>query len=307
MSLVALVRGRQGSNGFGYASTAQEVTAGIDLGGKNVLITGINSGLGAETGRVLHLRGARILGAARTEDKARAACERFGDDAVPLACELSDPASIRACVAKVKTLDISPDAIVCNAGIMNLPERELVHGQEKQFFTNHVGHFMLVTGLLDALAEDGRVVMLSSAAHMWAPKVGIRFDDLSFDDGYSPRKAYGHSKLANLLFARALATRFEGTARTANAVHPGVIHTNLTRYMNPVIRALEPIGAAIAMKSIPQGAATQCYVAAHPDAAEINGEYWVDVNVARSSRAGRDMQMAQRLWEVTEEIVAGLD
>ncbi len=77
--------------------------------------------------------------------------------------------------------------------------------------------------------------------------------------------------------------------------------------MNPVIRALEPIGSVVAMKSIPQGAATQCYVAAHPDAGEISGEYWVDVNVARSSRHGRDMAMATRLWEVTEEIVAGLE
>ncbi len=306
MSLVSLVRGRRGDNGFGYASTAEEVTAGVDLTGKSILITGVNSGIGEESARVLHLRGARILGSARSADKAEGACKRFGDDAVPLTCELSDPASIRTCVAHVKALGIRLDVIMCNAGVMNLPEREVVHGQERQFFTNHVGHFMLVTGLLDTLADDGRVVMLSSTAHFGAPREGICFDDLSLSRSYNPRRAYGQSKLANLLFARALAKRFEGSHRTANAVHPGVIATNLTRHMSKTVNALVPLVSALAMKSIPQGAATQCYVAAHPDAARINGEYWADVNVARSSKNGRDLAMAERLWEVTEEIVAGL-
>jgi WW domain-containing oxidoreductase len=301
-----MLRGRHGENGFGHASTAEEVTKGVDLSGKNVLITGVSSGIGAESARVLNLRGGRILGAARSDDKAAAARATLSDDAVPLVCDLGEPDSIRACVADVKAIGEPIDVILCNAGIMNLPERELVHGQERQFFTNHVSHFMLVTALLDDLADDGRVVMVSSAAHAWAPSSGIEIDDISLEKSYTPRRAYGQSKLANLLFARSLARRFEGTKRTANALHPGVIATNLTRHMSPVVNALVPVAAAIAMKSIPQGAATQCYLAAHPSAAKLNGEYLSDVNVAKSTRNGRDLALADRLWSLTEDIVAGL-
>ena len=100
MSLLSLVKGRRGASGFGYASTAAEVTEGLDLRGKTILVTGMNSGIGQESARVLALRGARILGAARTLDKARDACKALPGpaEAVPLACELSEPASVRASV-----------------------------------------------------------------------------------------------------------------------------------------------------------------------------------------------------------------
>jgi NAD(P)-dependent dehydrogenase (short-subunit alcohol dehydrogenase family) len=306
MSLLSIIKGRRGANGFGYASTAEEVTAGLDLRGKAILITGVGSGLGQESARVLASRGATILGAARTETKAAEACRAFGKDAVPLACELSDPASVRACVEAVRRMGTPLDAILCNAGIMALPKRELHFGQELQFFTNHVGHFMLVTGLADSLADNGRVVMLSSDAHTMAPSSGIQFDDLTFERGYAAWKAYGQSKLANLLFARSLARRFEGTGRTANALHPGVIATNLGRHMNVVARAALGLASSVALKSIPEGAATQCLVTAHPSVAGVSGEYFADCNVAKSSRHGRDAAMADRLWAVTEEIVAGL-
>ncbi len=305
MSLVALVRGRRGESGFGYASTAEEVTAGIDLSGRSVLITGVNSGLGEESARVLALRGARVLGAARSLDKAEAACAKLAGDPVPVACDLGDPTSVRACVERVRELGLELDVILCNAGIMALPKRELLHGHEAQFFTNHVGHFMLVTGLLDRLRERGRVVMLSSAAHAWAPPSGIQFDDLTLERNYTPNAAYGQSKLANLLFAKSLAKRLDG-GRTANAVHPGVIATNLARHMSLGVRIVMPIASAIAMKSVPQGAATQCYVATHPSLEGVTGEYFADCNVAKSSRHARDEAMADKLWEVTESIVASL-
>lgn len=306
MSLVSLVKGRRGESGFGYASTAEEVTAGLDLRGKTVLVTGVNSGLGEESARVLALRGARIVGAARTREKAAEACARLGAEAIPIACELSEPASVRAAVEEVRRLDLQLDVMLCNAGIMALPERTLHHGQELQFLTNHVGHFILVTGLLDRLTARGRVVMLSSGAHAMAPPEGIRFDDLTFDRGYKPFLAYGQSKLANLLFARKLARTFEGTTKTANAVHPGVIATNLARHMNVVARTFYPLAAAIAMKDVHEGAATQCFVATHPSLDAVRGEYFVDCNVAKSTRVSRDPELAERLWTVTESIVAGL-
>jgi len=305
MSVVSMLK-RPGESGFGYASTAEDVTKDVVLAGKHVLITGVNSGLGHETARVLALRGARILGAARTRDKAQEACRDFGAEAVPLACELSDPASVRACVAQVSTLGLPLDAIICNAGIMALPKRTLVHGHELQFLTNHIGHFMLVTGLLPALSQTARVVVVSSGAHHSAPRAGIQFDDLTFERKYSPWAAYGQSKLANLLFARALARRFAGTLRTANALHPGVIATQLTRHSNPVLRLVWNAVSPLALKSVAQGAATQCYVAARPELAAVSGEYFADCNIASTSRHGRDAAMAERLWDVSEQIVAGL-
>ncbi len=231
MSLVALFK-KKGPCGFGYGSTAEEVTAGLSLAGKTILVTGCNSGLGKETLRVLALRGARVLGTARTAAKAQEACAEVGAaGATGFACELADPASVRACAEAVARDGARLDAIVCNAGIMALPRRETAHGVELQLFTNHIGHFILVTALLDRLADAGRVVMLSSAAHKSAPRVGIEFYDLAAERRYAPWRAYGQSKLANILFARELARRLAGTRKTANAVHPGVIRTNLGRHM----------------------------------------------------------------------------
>ena len=304
MSLYSMLA-PNGSTGFGYGSTAEQVTEGLSLTGKNLLVTGVNSGLGQEAMRVLTLRGANVLGTARTTEKAKAAASGLtGGKTTPLACELADPASVRACVAAVKQLGLRLDAIVCNAGIMALPTREVAHGCELQFFTNHIGHFLLVTGLLDVLADDGRVVVLSSAAHTMAPKEGISFDDLSAEKSYAPWTAYGQSKFANLLFAKELARRFAGTKKTANAVHPGVIKTNLGRNMNPVMNAVFGLGGPLFLKNVPQGTATEVYVAVHPAAATISGKYFADCNVASSRADGDDPALAKRLWEVSEAIAA---
>jgi NAD(P)-dependent dehydrogenase (short-subunit alcohol dehydrogenase family) len=299
MSLLSLFA-RTGPSGFGAASTAEAVSAGLDLAGRRILVTGCNAGLGLETCRVLALRGASVVGAARTLEKASAAVGPMGGEGV--ACELSDPASVRAAVATLR--EGAPlHAIVCNAGIMALPERQVCHGVELQLFTNHVGHFILVTGLLDRLGDEGRVVMLSSAAHKNAPPEGIRLDDLGAEKQYSAWANYGQAKLANLLFARELARRLEG-GRRANAVHPGVIATNLTRSMNPVLQAVWAAASPLVLKSIPEGAATQTWAAVSPGARALNGEYLADCNVAASSKLGADMGLAAKLWDATEAIVA---
>ena len=305
MSLLSMLS-RNGPSGFGYGSTAEDVTAGLALSGRTYLVTGCNSGLGKETLRVLTLRGARVFGTARTVDKAREACAEFGQSATGLACELADPASVRACVEAVARDGARLDGILCNAGIMALPRRELAHGVELQLFTNHVGHFILVTGLLDRLSDDGRVVMTSSDAHRAAPRAGVDLDDLACERGYQPWRAYGQSKLANILFAKELSRRLAGGRRTANAVHPGVIATNLGRHMSPAMQIGLAIGKPLFLKTIAQGAATQCYVAAHPGAAAVTGEYWKDCNVGRPRADANDEGLARRLWEATEALVARL-
>jgi NAD(P)-dependent dehydrogenase (short-subunit alcohol dehydrogenase family) len=309
MSLIALFKSK-GPTGFGYASTASDVTQGVSLAGKTILVTGCNSGLGLETMRVLASRGANVIGAARTVAKANEAAATAGGKATGVACELSDPASVRACVETVKKMGVPLDAIIANAGIMALPKLNQSHGYELQFFTNHIGHFILVTGLLDQLADDARVVMLSSAAHNMAPVGGIQFDNLSGENGYKGWVAYGQSKIANLLFAKELARRFAGTKKTANAIHPGVIATNLGRHLGmPAIvgSAVWGLANALFLKTIPQGAATQCYVAANPAGASISGEYWADANIAKSRAEADDPALAAKLWEVSEKIVAGLN
>ncbi len=305
MSLIAMLK-PPGPSGFGYGSTAEDVTAGLDLRGKTILITGSNSGIGAETARVLAMRGARILGTARTVEKAQSAVGPLGNDSRGYACELSDPASVRACVESLKREGVKLDALICNAGIMALPERQTACGYELQFFTNHMGHFLLVTGLLDRLADEGRVVMLSSAAHSAAPSGGIEFDNLDAKKSYKPWAMYGQSKFANLLFAKELARRFQGTRKTAKAVHPGVIKTNLGRHMGAAAQIGFAIVEPLFLKSAAQGAATQTYVAVHPDAASVSGEYFADCNRAAPRKDAQNPELAARLWEVSEKIAAGL-
>jgi len=305
MSLLAMLKGK-GPSGFGYGSTAEEATQGLDLSSRAYLVTGANSGLGLETVRVLSLRGARVFAAARTAEKARAACAAFGAKIQPVACELSDPASVRACVAAVKADGAPLDAIILNAGIMGLPKLRQAHGYELQFFTNHIGHFILATGLLGQLADKGRVVALSSSAHQFAPKGGIEFDHLSGERSYSPWRAYGQSKLANLLFAKELARRLTGTGKTANALHPGVIMTNLGRDVASPLMALAGIAQPLFLKTIPQGAATQCFVATQPSLEKISGEYFVDCNIGKPSALARDAALAARLWDESERIVEKL-
>ena len=304
MSLYELFTSK-GRSGFGYGATAEQVTAGLSLEGMTVLVTGCTSGLGQEALRVLAMRGAVVVATARTLEKARAACSAVTGKTVPLACELSEPASVKACVAEVKRLGLRLDAIICNAGIMGI-QTEQAFGYEKQFFTNHIGHFMLVTGLLGQLTDTGRVVMVSSNAHTMAPKDGIQFDDLAGTRGKADMGTYGHSKLANLLFAKELSRRFSGTKRTANAVHPGVIHTNLGRNTNPVFMFFFGLLGPLVLKSVAQGAATEVFVATNPALAAVSGEYFADCNVAKARADADDAVMARRLWEVSERIVAGL-
>lgn len=296
---------RPGASGFGYTSTAEQVSEGLDLSGRRYLVTGCNSGLGLETVRVLALRGATVLGAARTAEKASEALSGIVGTTIPLACELGDPGSVRRCVGGLLEQGHLLHGIITNAGIMALPKRQESYGYEQQFFVNHVGHFMLVTGILNLLALDGRVVSLSSSAHTMAPAEGIELDNLSGERGYAPWRAYGQSKLANLLFARELSRRFQGTQKVACAVHPGVIATNLGRHMGLGAAALALAGPLF-LKTIPQGAATQVWAAVKAEPDTIRGQFLADCNVATSSKAGQDTALAERLWQKTEEIVASL-
>ncbi len=284
---------------FGETSTAEEVTDGLDLHGTTAVITGCNSGLGYETMRVLASRGAHVIGTARTTEKAKTACKSIEGETTPQVLELGNLDSIRACTKSINAMNLPIDMLICNAGIMALPDLQLVNGIERQFAINHLGHFLFTNQLLDAVtaAPKGRIVMLSSCAHFGAPEVGIDFDNLDGSKSYAPWVAYGRSKLANGLFAAELSRRLSGTAVTANSLHPGVIKTNLARHLPD--RDSDVDEKDIFNKSIAQGAATQCYLAAHPTPASISGQYFSDCNPAQANPLMYDQDLAGKLWDVS--------
>jgi NAD(P)-dependent dehydrogenase (short-subunit alcohol dehydrogenase family) len=294
-------------NQFNKRSTAEEVTVGIDLAGKTAVVTGCNSGIGFETMRVLALRGAEVIGAARSLETARAACAKVKGKARPVACELTDFDSVARCADEVAASASPIDMLICNAGVMMLPKLEQVRGIEKQFATNHIGHFLLVERLLERVkaAPKGRIVLLSSEGHRYAPKEGIQFDNLSGEKSYGPLKAYGQSKLANILFAVGLTERLMGTAVTANALHPGIIKTNLQRHMSSILMGVLSVVMAGRIKTIAQGAATTCLVATDHALDGISGFYFSDCNPATPSPQARDAALAERLWKVSEDLVKG--
>lgn len=291
---------------FSFSSTAEDVTEGISLAGKTIAITGVGSGLGQESARVLAKRGAFIVGAARTKEKAEEALRAVGAEGVGVACDLSEPSSVRASVDVIRGLGRKLDVILCNAGIMALPERQQKQGVELQFLTNHMGHFLFATGLQDLLTDDGRVVVVSSGAHRMAPEEGIRLDDLGAERAYDAWQMYGQSKLANILFARSLHKRFEGTNQVAVSLHPGVIRTNLGRYDQGSVSAMLDSMDPSSIKTIPQGAATQCLLAARPEGASAGGQYWADCQPSKTTPPGRDDELAEKLWQASEALAARL-
>jgi WW domain-containing oxidoreductase len=213
---------------------------------------------------------------------------------------------VRNCTAKIKAAGYRFNAIVCNAGIMATPTLQRAHGYELQFFTNHIGHFMLVTDLLDHIAEEGRVVVVTSSYHRLAPRVGIRFDNLTGERGYNPWVAYGQSKMANILFANELQRRFSGSNKTAYSVHPGIIPTNLARSTGSVAQSFLDMLAPLFLKTIPQGAATQVFAAVHPAAKSLAGRYLADCNTVTLGRRADNPELARKLWKVSEQIVQEL-
>lgn len=292
---------------FGEDATAEEVTEGIDLKGKIAVVTGCNSGIGYETMRVLALRGAYVLGTGRTLEKAQAACASVRGVTTPLQLELSDPESVVACAEAIRSLNSPVDILVCNAG-MRGGGRELVHGVEKHFAVNHLGHFVLVNRILDRLffAWQGRIVVVSSrAAYRSVPDEGILFDDLGMAREYSDGLAYAHSKLANALFSFELARLLKGTRITSNSLHPGVISTNIVRHESAVVRKGFSLWTKISGKSIEEGAATSCYVATNPILDTTSGSYFENCNAVTvlGDNHMHDREQASRLWLVSEELM----
>ena len=304
-------------NIFNAHSTTDEVIRGIDLSGKTAVVTGSSAGLGLETARVLAGAGASVVMAARDANKnaeamatIRAANPDARLDGVVL--DLSDIDSVRAAGASLLEKHPRIDLLINNAGVMACPLRRTANGCELQLATNHLGHFLFSALLVPALrnGDSARVVTLSSAAHRYA---AFDFDDPLFERRpYDDWSAYGQSKTANALFAVGLARRLQKFGITSNAVHPGVIFTDLMRHMDSAAKDNLREQASAVTKTVPQGAATQVWAAVSPAMAGVTGKYLEDCHIGRLADPmeydgyqayALDEDHAERLWSWSEGIV----
>jgi NAD(P)-dependent dehydrogenase (short-subunit alcohol dehydrogenase family) len=290
-----------------------------DQTGTTVVVTGANSGLGLRSAEALAAKGAQVVLACRDAGRAAAAVQAVsavatGPAPTVVALDLASLASVRECAAALAEQHAQVDVLMNNAGVMAIPKGTTVDGFERQIGTNHLGHFALTGLLLPTLlaAPAPRVVTVSSNAH----KMGrVDLDDLSFERrSYSRWRAYGQSKLANLLFTSELQRRATeaGTALTAVAAHPGYAATNLTSGPATGAAVLRPflaVGDRLFGQSDAKGALPQLYAATMPDVAP--NDYWgpdsfreqrgYPTRVGRTRHA-QDAATARALWARSEEL-----
>jgi len=301
-------------SGFGRRSTAEEVSAGVDLLGRNAIVTGANTGIGLETTRALALRGARVVMACRNLEKAETARQQIlhqsADGIAPDALEimqldLASLASVRTFARQILDAGRPLQLLINNAGIM-IPDRRLTEdGFEAQFGVNHLGHFLLTTLLLDALeaGAPARVVNVSSAAQQMAA-LTEELEDLNWERrSWSGWRAYGSSKLMNCLFTNELQRRMGGSGVVSNALHPGIVATELARDQT---WGMKIVGLLMlpAMKNAAQGAATSVLLATASEYASEGGGYYADCRPARPARLAGDPDTQRRLWALSEELTA---
>jgi NAD(P)-dependent dehydrogenase (short-subunit alcohol dehydrogenase family) len=317
---------------FGATSTTEEVLSGVDLRGKRILVTGVSAGIGVETARSLVAHGAQVVGAARDLAKAETATAQVRKDAEAhdgsfemVALDLASLASVRASADGLLAAGKPFDVIIANAGVMATPFGHTADGFETQFGTNHLGHFVFVNRIAPLLRAGGRLINLASSGHRFS---NVDLQDPNFErTPYEPFVAYGRSKTANILFAVAFDRRHRDRGIRAAAVHPGGIHTELARHMEPgqLQAMVDQISKQVAaegkgpfqFKTIPQGAATSVWAAVVASSDEVGGRYCEnchvgnlvadDVAISPISEGVRayalDPANAKALWKKSEELV----
>lgn len=306
-------------SGFSAASTTGDVIRGIDLGGKNAVVTGGYAGLGLETVRTLAAAGTRVIVPARDRARAQEALAGIAGVSVET-MDLMDPASIDAFAGKILAAGEPLHILVNNAGIMANPLTRDARGYESQFATNHLGHFQLTARLWPALkrANGARVVELTSRGHR---RSKVHFDDPNFlTRMYDCWVAYGQAKTANALFALELDRRGEPHYVRAFSVHPGSIITGLAKYMTEneirAVGAIDEEGRPILdpsknLKTVEQGAATSVWCATSPRLAGMGGVYCENCDISPALAEGDenpigvmpwayDPEAAETLWELSE-------
>ena len=281
--------------------------AGTDqpMVGKICLVTGATAGIGEATASGLAALGATVVVAGRSMERCVAAVERIkqqtGNQNVDhLLADLSSLKQVRSLADEFKSSHSRLDVLVNNVGAINLARRETVDGVELTFSLNHLSYFLLTHLLLDLLKSSApaRVVNVSSSSHR---KARINFDDLLGHRGYRGMRAYGQSKLGNVLFTYELARRLEGTGVTANALHPGVVATRFLAN-NGKIGPIFSFFFGLKGISPENGARTSVYLASSDEVEGITGGYYEKSQAVRSAPASYDEAAAARLWKVSAEM-----
>jgi NAD(P)-dependent dehydrogenase (short-subunit alcohol dehydrogenase family) len=280
------------------------------LMGKVCLVTGATGGIGLVTARELARGGAVVVGVGRSPERAKAAAaqlrQQTGNAAVEyLVADLSAQAEIRRLAEAFRQRYDRLDVLVNNAGAMFLRREETVDGLERTFALNHLAYFLLTHRLLPVLraSAPARIVNVASAAHVGAR---LDFDDLQSRRGYRGFRAYGRSKLANVLFTYELARRLAGTGVTANALHPGFVGTGFGQQTAGRLAPLWRVVQLFAL-SPEHGAQTSIYLAGSPAVEGVTGQYFVKQQPVRSSPASYDEAVARHLWEVSLQLTGETD
>lgn len=279
------------------------------MSARTVLVTGANSGIGRETAGALAAMDATTILACRDMAKAEQAATEIrqttGNDNVrAVSMDLSDLHSVTRCAQEVLDRFGSVDVLVNNAGGYWDVRAATAQGFEQHFGVNYLSHYLLTRKFLDACdgRAPGRIVSVTSIGHRAVR--GMAWDDLQMDRGWTVSRAYGQSKLAQLLFTRELARRFGDRGVVAHAAHPGVVRSNFaedgdTHGVNRLaVRAFSTFGVPPDV-----GARTSIYLASSDEAGRSNGGYWVRCKQHRPSTAARDAEAARRLWDRSEELL----
>jgi NAD(P)-dependent dehydrogenase (short-subunit alcohol dehydrogenase family) len=282
--------------------TAQDLPA---LTGRTVIITGANSGIGLAAARALAGAGAHVVLAVRDLDRGRAAAESVPGSSEVRRLDLADLASVRAFATG---WDRELDILINNAGIMMVPEGKTADGFERQFGTNHLGHFALTNLLLPHITD--RVVTLASSAHRWE-RGKMYLDNPNLTGNYNPRRAYAQSKMANLLFTGELQRRLTaaGSAVRAYAAHPGYAATSLQSHVaSRTATVVMRLGNALVAQSPEAGALPTLYAATQ----DLPGDTYVGPDGLGEARGhpkvvdrlpeAKDAATAARLWTLSEEL-----
>ncbi|MGY0536891.1 oxidoreductase [Nocardioides sp. YJ-D4] len=270
--------------------------------GRTVIVTGATSGLGRVVATQLGAKGARVVLAVRNVAAGEEVAATIDGSAEVRALDLADLSSVRHFADEWEG---EIDVLINNAGIMMVPKRLTTDGYESQFATNHLGHFALTNLLLPHITD--RVVTVASTAHRWG---GFDLDDLNWERrDYQTERAYGQSKISNLLFTLELQRRLEGTGLRAYAAHPGYAATNLQSHTgNPVKHALMAIGNRVVAQSAEAGALPTLYAASQdlPSGSYVGpdgfGEYRGSPTLVGRTAVASDPELARKLWTESERL-----
>ena len=273
--------------------------------GKTCLVTGANSGIGKYTSIGLAELGANVVMVCRDSERGRAARDEIilatGNEAIDLLiADLSLSKSIHQLADTVLSRYERLDVLVNNAGAY-IGRRTLTpEGLETTFALNHLGYFLLTNLVLDLLKSSApaRIVNVASSAHQ---RSRIDFDDLMGERSYAAFRAYGQSKLANIMFTYELARKLEGTGVTVNCLHPGVVATNFAQRDGGMVGFLVKTFSFL-LRRPAKGAETAVYLASSADVDGVSGRYFIDKKEVRSSAVSYDESAARRLWQVSEEL-----